>query len=124
MMIKTLNGADPDNRVFELDRELLLLTNNCLNEVLHGFPVTGIEDILRMSREDAERLLDRVNTNVDSGQGVVVSKCELAAIAKCISLTIAELGPEFSIRTGFQLESAGECEKEISAAISEASTPR
>ncbi len=80
-MIRHLSGVDPNNRVFELDGELLLLTNNCLNEILHGFPVTGTEEMLRLSREDTERLLDRVNTNVDSGQAVAVSQGELAAIA-------------------------------------------
>ena len=117
MMIKHLNRSGGDEPGFEVGGEVLLLINNCLNEVLHGFRTPALDDKLEISVEAAENLLDRVNRTADLENPVVLSASELAAIAKCIHLTVFELDLEFSIRTGFQIESANSYAKEISEAI-------
>src|SRR5260370_38617625 len=114
MMIKHLDRSPGDEPGFAVGGEILLLINNCLNEVLHRFHTTSLDRELGMSVERAESLLNRVNKDSDSGRPVSLSGSELAAIAKCIRLTVSELGPEFSIRTGFQIASANSYEKEIS----------
>jgi hypothetical protein len=116
-MIKRLSDGHGAESAFEVSGEILALINDCLNEVLHGFATPRLEAILGTSVERAEDLLDRVNQKATSGDPITVLGSELALIARCIRRTVSELGPEFSIRTGFQIDAANSYEEVISRVI-------
>jgi hypothetical protein len=103
---------------FEASGEALLLINDCLNEVLHGFPTPALDLVLGVPIEQAEELLKRVNRVARVAAGPLsLGFADLALVAKCIRLTESELGPEFPIRTGFQNEVAQSLEVEIARLI-------
>jgi len=117
-MIRHVGRGASQEPGFEVSGEVLLLINNCLNEVLHGFRTPNLEAALGTPVRQAEDLLNRVNRDAsDTGGAVAFQARDLALIVKCIRLTLSELGPEFSIRTGFQNEAARSCQEEIAAAI-------
>lgn len=117
MITRVINDRQGGRSEFEVSGDILRLTDNCLNEVLNGFHIPALPALLGASVEHAEALLDRIHRCADTAGLIVLPSSDLALLARCIQRSVAELGPEFSIRTGFKVEKANSYEAEISRKI-------
>ena len=54
-----------NNYRLSLRCEELVLINNALNEVCHGFSITSFEEKIGISRDQAKELLARVNSQIE-----------------------------------------------------------
>jgi hypothetical protein len=119
-IIKRLsNEGESPRSAFELTGDVVRLANNCLNEVLHGFPCPELPTLLGKSVEQAEQLLNEIYRCDESAGTLMITESDLALLARCIRRTVSELGPEFSTRTGFEVGEANAHEEEITKALGE-----
>jgi hypothetical protein len=119
MIKRVVNNGLGRHSEFEVSGDILRLTNNCLNEVLHGFHSPSLPDVLGDSVEHAENLLDQIHRCAEPAGTLVLARSDLAVLARCIRRAVSELGPEFSTCTGFEVEEANSYEEEISRRIAE-----
>jgi hypothetical protein len=98
----------------------LVLLNNCLNEVLHGFAVPELEAKLGMSRPRARRLLAKVHL-AEATEPMVLWREDLDALVSSIELAATHLGEEeFATRTGYEIGAAMDLKGRLVAARAEA----
>ena len=122
MIMRVVDNGRARHSEFEVSGDPLRLINNCLNEVLHGFHSPSLPDLLGVSLEHAENLLDQIHRCTEPTGTLVLGGGDLTLLALCIRRTVSELGPEFSIRTGFKIEEANSYEEELSREIAKGAT--
>ncbi len=88
----------------------LSILNNCLNEVVNGFTVQGLEEKIGVaSHDEAATLLRVINKACNSGKHrLLLKRIDLHTLAKIVHLTVVEVEREFAIRTGFSAKEAEE----------------
>lgn len=92
----------------DLSPHELLVLNECLNEVVNGFGISGHEIALGAPVERISALLSLIHRAARSGTSntIQISRSDLATLANVVRVAVSELEAEFSVRTGFSIDEA------------------